>query len=142
MTCVELLRSFYGYSILSNCSKFGFSRQPKKLSEDDSKILDELLDQGLVLSVPPTDEMLKHVHFTSEERKKEFIDEFYFLISTDKGKMALEFRLAYNERVREDSRKLKESLDKQKYEIASSLLESAGISLEEIIERKVNSEGW
>ena len=77
--------------------------------------------------------MLRHVSFKDEESKKQFINKFMFCIPTELGKLVVAMVKEKESAVQKTRTNLRNDMKKLKFDIASSLLESVGIDLDEMI---------
>lgn len=73
---INTLKNYGAYSILNDIVKQGYCRRAKDI--DRSKTVQIMVEHGIVESVMPTDFMLRFVHFSDDDAKQNFINEFYF----------------------------------------------------------------
>ena len=113
----------------------GHTRCPVKseVGVDYVSLVSRLSNSGLIKVVNPTEEMLRHVSFKDEESKKQFINKFMFCIPTWLGKLVVAMVKEKESAVKKTRTSLKNDMKKLKFDIASNLLESVGLDLEEMI---------
>lgn len=123
------------FIVVKDVVKYNYVRRPIKseFGVDYVSLISKLSNSGLIKVVDPTEEMLKHISFQNEESKKKFINEYMFCIPTGLGKLIvaiMEERANSLQKVREEC---KRDIKKLKFDIASNLLDSIGIDLDEMI---------
>lgn len=128
------------FIIVKDAVKYNYVRRPIKseFGVDYVSLISKLSNSGLIKVVDPTEEMLKHILFRTEESKKKFISEHMFCIPTQLGKLIvtlMEERASSLQKVRAEC---KRDIKKLKFDIASNLLESVGIDLDEMISERVD----
>ena len=113
----------------------GHTRCPIKseVGVDYVSLVSRLSNSGLIKVVNPTEEMLRHISFKDEDSKKQFISKFMFCIPTELGKLVVAMVKEKESAVQKTRTNLRNDMKKLKFDIASSLLESVGIDLDEMI---------
>lgn len=121
--------------IVKRAVEVGHTRCPIKsgVEVDYVSLVSRLSNSGLIKVVNPTEEMLRHVSFKDEESKKQFINKFMFCIPTELGKLVVAMVKEKESAVQKTRTNLRNDMKKLKFDIASSLLESVGIDLDEMI---------
>lgn len=102
------------------------------------ELVSQLSNAGLIKIVDPTEEMLKYVSFQDEESKKKFISKFMFCIPTGLGKLVVAMVKEKESAVQKTRTNLRNDMKKLKFDIASNLLDSIGLDLEEMISERVD----
>ena len=126
--------------IVKRAVEVGHTRCPIKpeVEVDYVSLVSRLSNSGLIKVVNPTEEMLKHVSFKDEESKKQFINKFMFCIPTWLGKLVVAMVKEKELAVQKTRTNLRNDMKKLKFDIASNLLESVGIDLDEMISEYAN----
>lgn len=124
---INALKNYGAYSILSDCEKHGYARRGKDI--DRSKTVPIMVDHGIVESVAPTQYMLRHVRFETEESKQNFINEFYFLTITEKGKLVFELLKWQKESVKAERQRIAQENYNDRKNMAEKLLKAVGLDL-------------
>lgn len=121
--------------IVKRAVECGHSRCPVKSYYEVNyvELVSQLSNSGLIKVVDPTEEMLRHVGFKDEESKKQFISEFMFCTPTWLGKLVVAMVKEKESAVQKTRTNLRNDMKKLKFDIASNLLDSIGIDLEEMI---------
>lgn len=121
--------------IVKRAVEGGYTRCPIKseVGVDYVSLVSRLSNSGLIKVVNPTEEMLRHVSFKDEDSKKQFINKFMFCIPTWLGKLVVAMVKEKESAVKKTRTSLKNDMKKLKFDIASNLLESVGLDLEEMI---------
>lgn len=126
---ITALKNYGAYAILENCVAHGYCRRAK--DNDRSKTVPIMVEHGIVEIVTPTESMLRHVRFETEESKLNFIAEFYFLTITEKGKLVFELLKWQKESVKEEREIARKANFEDRKRIAKGLLKVVGMDLEE-----------
>ena len=118
----------------------GHTRCPIKseVGVDYVSLVSRLSNSGLIKVVNPTEEMLRHISFKDEDSKKQFISKFMFCIPTELGKLVVAMVKEKESAVQKTRTNLRNDMKKLKFDIASNLLESVGIDLDEMISEYAN----
>lgn len=121
--------------IVKRAVEGGYTRCPIKseVGVDYVSLVSRLSNSGLIKVVNPTEEMLRHVSFKDEDSKKQFISKFMFCTPTELGKLVVAMVKEKESAVQKTRTNLRNDMKKLKFDIASSLLESVGIDLDEMI---------
>lgn len=124
--------------IVKRAVEVGHTRCPTKseVEVDYVSLVSRLSNSGLIKVVNPTEEMLRHVSFKDEESKKQFINKFMFCTPTELGKLVVAMVKEKESAVQKTRTNLRNDMKKLKFDIASSLLESVGIDLDEMISER------
>lgn len=135
---ISLALNGRAFVTVKDAVKYNYARRPIKseFGEDYVSLISKLSNSGLIKVVDPTEEMLKHLSFQNEESKKEFISKYMFCIPTELGKLVvalMEERASSLQKARDEH---KRDIKKLKFDIASNLLESIGIDLDEMISER------
>lgn len=126
--------------IVKRAVEVGHTRCPIKseVEVDYVSLVSRLSNSGLIKVVNPTEEMLRHVSFKDEDSKKQFISKFMFCTPTELGKLVVAMVKEKESAVQKTRTNLRNDMKKLKFDIASSLLESVGIDLDEMISERVD----
>lgn len=126
--------------IVKRAVEVGHTRCPIKseVEVDYVILVSRLSNSGLIKVVNPTEEMLRHVSFKDEESKKQFINKFMFCIPTWLGKLVVAMVKEKESAVQKTRTNLRNDMKKLKFDIASNLLDSIGLDLEEMISERVD----
>ena len=126
--------------IVKGAVEVGHTRCPIKseVEVDYVSLVSRLSNSGLIKVVNPTEEMLRHVSFKDEESKKQFINKFMFCIPTWLGKLVVAMVKEKESAVQKTRTNLRNDMKKLKFDIASNLLDSIGLDLEEMISERVD----
>lgn len=118
----------------------GHTRCPIKseVGVDYVSLVSRLSNSGLIKVVNPTEEMLRHISFKDEDSKKQFISKFMFCIPTELGKLVVAMVKEKESAVQKTRTNLRNDMKKLKFDIASNLLESVGLDLDEMISEYAN----
>lgn len=121
--------------IVKRAVEGGYTRCPIKseVGVDYVSLVSRLSNSGLIKVVNPTEEMLRHVSFKDEDSKKQFINKFMFCIPTGLGKLVVAMVKEKESAVQKTRTNLRNDMKKLKFDIASNLLESVGLDLDEMI---------
>lgn len=124
--------------IVKRAVECGHSRCPVKSYYEVNyvELVSQLSNSGLIKVVDPTEEMLRHVGFKDEESKKRFISEFMFCTPTWLGKLVVAMVKEKESAVQKTRTNLRNDMKKLKFDIASNLLESVGLDLDEMISER------
>lgn len=93
-----------------------------------------MLDNGLIEEVEPTEEMMKYISFSDEQRKQDYISVMYFLNITDKGRLVFELLKLWREEQKEGIKQVEQARFDEQRKIAKSLLNTIGIDINDITE--------
>lgn len=128
------------FHIVKTAVDAGYTRCPVKseIGVDYVNLVSRLSNSGLIKVVNPTEEMLRNVSFKDEESKKQFINKFMFCIPTRLGKLVVALMDERNKSLQEVKADYKKDVKKLKFDIASNLLESIGLDLDEMISERVD----
>lgn len=137
---ISLVLNGKAFVILKDAVKYNYARRPVKseFGADYVDLISRLSNFGLIKVVDPTDEMLKHLSFQNEESKKKFISEYMFCIPTWIGKLIVAIMEERASSLRKVKEECKRDIKKLKFDIASNLLDSIGIDLDEMISECVD----
>lgn len=124
---INALKNYGAYSILENCTAHGYCRRAK--DNDRSKTISIMAEHEIVEIVDPTESMLRHLHFESEESKENFINEFYFLIITEKGQLVFELLKWQKESIKAERQRIAEENYNARKNMAEKLLKAVGLDL-------------
>lgn len=126
--------------IVKRAVEVGHTRCPIKseVEVDYVSLVSRLSNSGLIKVVNPTEEMLRHVSFKDEDSKKQFISKFMFCTPTELGKLVVAMVKEKESAVQKTRTNLRNDMKKLKFDIASSLLESVGLDLDEMISEYAN----
>lgn len=124
---INALKNYGVYSILNDIVKYGYCRRAK--DTDRAKSIPILLDHEIVESVMPTDFMLRFVHFSDDDAKQNFINEFYFLTITEKGRLVFELLKWQKESVKEERERIMQERYNERKNMAEKLLKAVGMDL-------------
>lgn len=131
MIATRLFQGAYR-SILTPANQFGHTRKTRENSV--IQICSELEEAGLIEIVEPTDDMLKHISFSSEESKQRFISDHIWITLTDKGSLAANMIEVHLSKYNDLQNKHRVAIKNLKKDIAERLLDSIGIEVEDLIE--------
>lgn len=126
--------------IVKGAVESGHTRCPVKseVGVDYVSLVSRLSNSGLIKVVNPTEKMLRHVSFKDEDSKKQFISKFMFCIPTWLGKLVVAMVKEKELAVQKTRTNLRNDMKKLKFDIASNLLDSVGLDLEEMISERVD----
>lgn len=124
---INALKNHGAYSILNDIVKQGYCRRAKDI--DRAKSIPVMIDNGLIESVVPTDFMLRFVCFETEQSKQNFINEFYFLTITKKGRLVFELLKWQKESVKAERERLMQERYNERKNMAEKLLKAVGMDL-------------
>lgn len=126
--------------IVKRAVEVGHTRCPIKseVEVDYVSLVSRLSNSGLIKVVNPTEEMLRHVSFKDEDSKKQFISKFMFCTPTELGKLVVAMVKEKESAVQKTRTNLRNDMKKLKFDIASNLLDSIGLDLEEMISERVD----
>lgn len=126
---ITALKNYGSFTILNDITKHGYARRAK--DNDRSKTIPILLESGIIESVAPTEFMLRFVRFETEESKQNFINEFYFLTITEKGRLVYELLKWQKESVKEEREIARKASYEERRNIAKGLLKIVGMDIDE-----------
>lgn len=124
---INALKNYGAYSILENCTAHGYCRRAK--DNDRSKTVPIMAEHEIIEIVDPTEFMLRHVRFESEKSKKNFINEFYFLIITEKGRLIFELLKWQKESIKAERERITQENYNARKDMAEKLLKAVGMDL-------------
>ena len=124
---INTLKNYGAFSILNDIVKQGYCRRAK--DTDRAKSIPVMIDNGLIESVMPTDFMLRFVHFSDDDAKQNFINEFYFLTITEKGRLVFELLKWQKESVKAERERIAQENYNERKNIAEKLLKAVGMEL-------------
>lgn len=126
--------------IVKMAAEVGHTRCPVKseVGSDYVSLVSRLSNSGLIKVVNPTEEMLRHISFKDEDSKKQFISKFMFCIPTELGKLVVAMVKEKESAVKKTRTNLRNDMKKLKFDIASNLLGSIGLDLDEMISEYAN----
>lgn len=135
---ISLALNGTAFNIVKMATESGYTRRPVKseAEEDYVSLISRLSNSGLIKVVDPTDEMLKHLSFQNEESKKKFISKYMFCIPTGLGRLIVAIMEERAKSVQKARNEHKRDIKKLKFDIASNLLDSIGLDLEEMISER------
>lgn len=81
----------------------------------------------------PTDFMLRFIHFSDDDAKQNFINEFYFLTITEKGRLVYELLKWQKESIKAEREIARKASYEERQRIAKCLLKSIGLNFDEFI---------
>lgn len=124
---INTLKNYGAYSILNDIVKQGYCRRAKDI--DRSKTVPIMVEHGIVESVMPTDFMLRFVHFSDDDAKQNFINEFYFLTITKKGRLVFQLLKWQKESVKAERERIMQERYNERKNMAEKLLKVVGMDL-------------
>lgn len=131
---MEALRNYGSFNILSDIIKQGYAKREK--GTERAKTVAIMLDNGLIEEVEPTEEMMKYISFSDEQRKQDYISVMYFLNITDKGRLVFELLKLWREEQKEGIKQVEQARFDEKRRIAKSLLNTIGVDIDDITENE------
>lgn len=131
---LEALRNYGSFNILSDIIKQGYAKREK--GTERAKTIPIMLDNGLIEEVEPTEEMMKYISFSDEQRKQDYISVMYFLNITDKGRLVFELLKLWREEQKEGIKQVEQVRFDEQRKIAKSLLNTIGINIDDLTENE------
>nr|DAO51105.1 MAG TPA: hypothetical protein [Caudoviricetes sp.] len=131
---MEALRNNGSFTILGDIIKQGYAKREK--GTERAKTIPVMLDNGLIEEAEPTEEMMKYISFSDEQRKQDYISVMYFLNITDKGRLVFELLKLWREEQKEGIKQVEQARFDEKRKIAKSLLNTIGVDIDDITENE------
>lgn len=131
---INALKNYGAYSILENCTAHGYCRRAK--DNDRSKTVPIMAEHEIIEIVDPTESMLRHVRFETEQSKQNFINEFYFLIITEKGRLVFELLKWQKESVTAERQRIAQENYNDRKNMAEKLLKAVGMDLSDFTDQE------
>lgn len=127
---IETLKNYGAYAILNEIVKQGYTKHIK--GSVPAQTVPVLLEHGIIEDVKATEFMRRHLHFSSEQSKQNYIENTYFLEITDKGRLVYELTKWQKESLKEERRRSNQAVANERKRIGQSLLNAVGIDLEDL----------
>ena len=131
---MEALRNYGSFTILGDIIKQGYAKREK--GTERAKTIPVMLDNGLIEEVEPTEEMMKYISFSDDQRKQDYISVMYFLNITEKGRLVFELLKLWREEQKEGIKQAEQARFDEQRKIAKSLLNTIGIDIDDITENE------
>lgn len=131
---MEALKNNGAFTILGDIIKQGYAKREK--GTERAKTVAIMLDNGLIEEVEPTEEMMKYISFSDEQRKQDYISVMYFLNITEKGRLVFELLKLWREAQKETIKQAEQAIFDERRKIAKSLLNTIGIDIDDITENE------
>lgn len=127
---MEALQNYGAFTILGDIIKQGYAKREKHTER--AKTIPVMLNNGLIEEVEPTEEMMKYISFSDEQRKQDYISVMYFLNITEKGRLVFELLKLWREAQKETIKQAEQARFDEKRKIALSLLNTIGIDIDDL----------